>query len=232
MAETVITAINLQMDLLERLFFENDDTISGRHDYLRDSARMVMMTLTADPVRKILVGGRRVRGNDGPRVYGLSQLMGACETVMAATRLMLGGYPHEVPTLARRAFEAGAIGVYYVDKPAVWQKMITDGPKKKHSDTIGRHQSPNMGSVLQHVWTRCNELGDPKDLKDLYNRLSNHAHSGPGVRTEANFEAIDRVRLGPLDPRVKSGSPTNLSCRRRRTPAKTDHSIQVTWQNS
>ena len=35
----------------------------------------------------------------------------------------------------------------------------------------------------------------------MYDRLSDHAHSAPGVRAKANFEAVDRLRLGPLDPR-------------------------------
>ena len=188
------------MDLLEKLFFEDSALVVGRNDFLHNSARLVMMKLTADPIRKLLLGGKRVRGNDGPRVYGLSQFAGACETVMAGTRLMMAGYPYEVPTLARRAFETGAVGLYYIDKPGVWQKMVNDGPKKRLSEVVGRHQSPKIGSVLQNLWTRCRELGNPQGLKRLYDRLSDHAHSAPGVRAMANFQAVDRLRLGPLDP--------------------------------
>jgi hypothetical protein len=195
-----LTADSLQMDSLELLFFERDERASERHRLLHAAARAVLMNLSANPVRKVLVGGRRVRSDDGPRIYGISQIIGACETVMAATRLVLEGYPQEVPTLARRALETAALALYYIDKPGVWHQMVRDGPRRKASEAAGRLQTPKIGSVLQHLWERCRSLGDPAGFKQLYDRLSDHAHSAPGIRASTNFEAIDLVRLGPLHP--------------------------------
>ena len=61
------------MDPLEKLFFEDAAAVSRRDEFHHNSARLVMMKLTADPVRQLLVGGRRVRGSDRARVYDLSQ---------------------------------------------------------------------------------------------------------------------------------------------------------------
>ncbi|MCC7541105.1 MAG: hypothetical protein IT379_33105 [Deltaproteobacteria bacterium] len=188
-----VTFTSLRGDFAARLFYDGDGFVRRHDSVLWPHLAGVLERLTVDAIRRVLAAGSVilpegltvVPSSAEHKIYALSQFIGACESILGAAHLIRGGYPDEAATLARRAYETAAGGLYVVDKPSSY-------------DSIRRTQrAPSIGKVVEHVAARSRQHGDPQGLRAAYQAFSNQAHSGPGVRLVSNFLELDRVRLGP-----------------------------------
>jgi len=216
----MITLDNLSSDFAETVLYTVGDETVRRHDaVLRPRIAETLRAFTDGAIRKLLAAGSILLPTDRTglrdeehelRLVVVSQFVGACETVLAAAHLLRGGYPHDVSTLARRAFDTAAIGFYYFDNPAAWFEAKRLWAELKASGSANAPvlpPGPSIGSVLQSVISRAAESYGPASerasnevaLKRANQILAQEAHSGPGVRLMSNFVDESTARLGPRD---------------------------------